>query len=117
MVTFRTGDPFAATPAWVSSLPPPAPAVAARRGPHGRRRSASDCGARRERECGAGRREEEAVPARASIGVGGEGGGGGERRRAAEGGRREFGEAAGKRGKGFAFEIFGGQVGKKRRRV
>jgi hypothetical protein len=37
------------------------------------------------------------------------------KRRAAEGG--EFGEAAGQRGKGFGLEIFGGQVGKKGRRL
>jgi hypothetical protein len=62
--TFR----FAATPAWASSLTPPVPGAAARRGPHGRGRSASDCEARREGRWWAGMREEEAVPARASIG-------------------------------------------------
>lgn len=68
-VTLRTGDPLAAGAAWASSLPLPPPAPAARRGPPQRLgRSARDCAARREGGWRTGRMDEDAAPARASIG-------------------------------------------------
>lgn len=117
-VTLRTGDPLAAGAVWASSLPPPAPA--ARRGPQRLGRSARDCAATREGGWRAGRMEEDAEPARASIGwfgVGerkrersGERGGGAKKRRGDSGERAMEGRESARRledgERGFGFGDF-----------